>query len=396
MGTILAYPKSLLRFLEQFTSCFSKPQFSNFLQMTNGIALSSYAAISRIGQMFEPGDPSAVNKFLTQSPWEEEKVKENLHTMMFKHIPDVTTFIGDDTLSEKPFARCMDGANKHYSGMHKKHVNGHALVTCGFYHQDGFIPFDVQLYLKKQDAQKLHRQFATKNEIMCEKIDTVSIIHKPYLMLFDSWYANTTIFKKLKEHEIHFITQLKSNRNVTMHRRKRQIINHAKDIPIADYNVTTIDQRLFRYYETDGFISGVGTIKIIYTQMYLNDDKQWSDLHFIITDMLFLSAEQTIQLYLQRFSIEVFHREAKQQLGLDAYQLTSIRGIERYLFLVMLVYVMLMVLSRLLAMKSQGHTSIGKLRELLKEECYTTLLKKARIQNVYERSIIAKRLSYVF
>lgn len=346
--------------------------------------------------MFEPRDASSLNKFLTQSPWNELAVKENMHRLLFKQISHTSIFIGDDTLSEKPFARSMEGANKHYSGMQKKHVNGHALVTCGFSDHDGFIPFDAEVYLKKEDARKLQRQFKTKNEIMCEKIHLAAQIHKPYVMLFDSWYANIMIFAALKEHGIHFITQSKSNRNVTMHRRKRQIMNHAKDISLADYTTTTIDQKLFRYYETDGFISGVGTVKIIYTQMYLNDDKQWSDLHFIITDMLFLSAEDVIHLYLQRFSIEVFHREAKQQLGLDAYQLTSIRGIERYLFLVMLVYVVLMLLNKLLAMESQGHTSIGALRELLKEECYTTLLKKARIQTVYERKLIAQRLSYVF
>ncbi len=78
MGTILEYPKPLLSFLNVFRSNLSKPQFNNFLQITNGIALSYHFTISRISQMFEYRDNSSLNKFLTQSPWKEEPIKTKI------------------------------------------------------------------------------------------------------------------------------------------------------------------------------------------------------------------------------------------------------------------------------------------------------------------------------
>lgn len=396
---VLPYPEEILRQLNAFRPCFTKPQFNNFCQLTSGIILSSYSAVSRISQMFQVRDQSSLNRFLTESPWNEKSVKTTLHKALFRAMPDLNIFIGDDTLSEKPFARKMQGAASQYSSMQKRNVNGHSIVTCGYYHENGFVPFDSQLYYPKQTLQEIGYMFQTKNDIMCQKITAANKAHKPAIMLLDSWYSNHQVLGKLRELGIHYITQIKSNRNVTMRRRKRHIANHAKDISLANYTVLTIKENLFRAYETEGFISGLGTVKIVICQMLLENEKHekyWSEFNYLITDMLELSAKETIELYLKRFSIEVFHREAKQQLGLDAYQLRNIRGIERYLFLVLLAYVLLVLLNQSLMRIETKSKSIGELREYLKEECYTTLLTRAKIQKIEERRLIARKLAIVF
>ncbi len=396
---VLPYPEEILQQLNVFRPRFTKPQFNNFCQLTSGIILSSYSAVSRISQMFQVRDQSSLNRFLTESPWNEKPVKTTLHKMIFRTIPNLNIFIGDDTLSEKPFARKMQGAASQYSSMQKRNVNGHSIVTCGYHHENGFVPFDSQLYYPQQTVQKLGYTFQTKNDIMCQKITAANKVHKPGIMLLDSWYSNDQVLGKLHELGIHYVTQIKSNRNVTMRRRKRHIANHAKDIDLANYILLSLHENLFRVHETEGFISKLGTVKIVICQMLLENEKHekyWSDLNYIITDMLKLFVKEVIELYLKRFSIEVFHREAKQQLGLDAYQLCNIRGIERYLFLVLLAYALLVLLNQSLMQGETKSKNIGELRVYLKEWCYTTLLTRAKIQKIEERRLIARKLAIAF
>jgi len=395
---VLPYPKEFFPLLKFFKSCFSdKRQFSNFCQISGGLVLSSSKyTVDRFSKMFVERDNSSLSKFLTRSPWDENKVKFRLHKMLSKSLPDLDVFIGDDTLSEKPFAKSMQGVDSHYSGLKKKHCMGHSIVTTGFYMEEGFIPFDGQMYLRKEKAEELEIPFKTKNQIMSEKVISASGTYKFKHVVFDSWYSNNIVIGAVKQVEKKFVTQIKSNRNVTIKRKKRLVRNHCKDVSLTKYFYRIINGNLFRYYETDGFISKVGTVRILYCQMLIEekDELKWSGMNYIATSDLESTSEFIIKTYLKRNSIEPFHREAKQQLGMDKYQIGNYRGIERYLFLVILVYALLMLLNTLLIQKGESRQTIGEIKTYLREDCYTNLLRKAKIQKIEVRQRIAKNLAY--
>ena len=395
---VLPYPKKFCSLLNVFRCCFSRPQFKNFCNIAGGIVLSSKSTVSRFSKIFVERDASSLNKFLTRSPWDENNVKDRFHEFLFRSVPDLDVFIGDDTLSEKPFAKVMQGVDSHYSGLKKSHCNGHSIVTTGFYTDEGCVPFDAQIYLRKGRAEKLGREFQTKNQIMMNLLDSASSKHDFEYFVFDSWYSNNLILNKVKSLGKTFVTQIKSNRNVTIKRKKREIRNHCKDISLTQYEYRIINNNLFRYYETDGFISKIGTVRILLCQMLTekkNNIQGWSKINYIITNDMTSPNESIIKTYTKRNSIEFFHREGKQQLGMDKYQTQNLRGIERHLFLVILVYTLLMLLNLLLIKKEglKGKT-IGELKEYLKEDCYTNLLKKAKIQNLDTKKRIAKNLAY--
>ena len=109
-----------------------------------------------------------------------------------------------------------------------------------------------------------------------------------------------------------------------------------------------------------------------------------------------MGGERVIELFLLRGGIEGFHRESKQQLGLEDYQLRNSRGIERYLFLVLLVYVLLLLLCQKQMRESFEPKTIGELREHLKAECYTTLLQQAKRKSRAELEHISKKLAFAF
>lgn len=396
--TVLPYPKEFFPLLNVFKACFfDKRQFNNFCQVTSGLAVSSSKfVITRLSKIFVERGNSSLSKFLTQSPWDEDNVKLRLHKLLFKLMPDLDVFIGDDTLAEKPFAKAMEGVDSHYSGLKKKHCNGHSIVTTGFHTEEGFVPFDGQMYLRKEKAAELGRPFKTKNEIMSEKLLSASEMCDFNYAVFDTWYSNNIVIGTVKQLRKKFVTQIKSNRNVTIKRRKRLARDHCKDIPIANHVYRIINGNLFRYYETDGFISKIGSIRLFYCQMLIEEKDRisWSDMNYIISNDLESPSEFLIKTYLKRNSIEPFHREGKQQLGMDKYQLGNIRGIEKYLFLVILTYTLLMLLNQLLMQQGKSRQTIGEIKIYLREDCYTSLLRKAKIQKIEVKQRIAHNLAY--
>jgi len=191
----LPIPVEFNSLLNVFKSCFSKPQFKNFCQLTSGIILSSKSTVDHLSKVFIERDASSLNKFLTRSPWDENKVKTKLHQLLFKSTPNLNVFIGDDTLSEKPFAEVMEGASIHYSNLKKTYCNGHSIVTTAFYTPQGCIPYEAKVYFRKESAGQLQRQFQTKNQIMANILDSASSKHDFEYFVFDSWYSNNLILK---------------------------------------------------------------------------------------------------------------------------------------------------------------------------------------------------------
>ena len=291
----------------------------------------------------------------------------------------------------------MEGVSSHYSNLKKGHCNGHSIVTTGFYTRYGYIPYDAQVYFRKETAGQLQRKFLTKNQIMGNLLDSASSKHNFKYFVFDSWYSNNFILNKVKALGKKFVTQIKSNRNVTINRKRREIRNHCKEISLGNYMPKTIKGELFRYYETDGFIKKIGTVRIIFCQMLIKgkeEIQEWSKTYYLITNDMETQTEGVIETYLKRNSIELFHREAKQQLGMDKYQIRNIRGIERNLFLVVLTYVLLMLFNFLLMKKGIERQTIGELKTHIREDYYTNLLRKAKITNLSTKRRIAKNLAY--
>ncbi|HIQ23232.1 MAG TPA: hypothetical protein EYH34_18565, partial [Planctomycetes bacterium] len=89
------------------------------------------------------------------------------------------------------------------------------------------------------------------------------------------------------------------------------------------------------------------------------------------------SAKTVLSHYLVRWGIEVFFKMSKQYLGLGDYQLLRYRGIERYLCLVLIAYILLPHLAvEQLDAKARGEKtdlrlpSIPQLQNLLRSKMW--------------------------
>lgn len=386
--SLLLYPTEWKNLLNLFTPDFSKPQFNNFCQATTCMAVSQYATIKRWSVLFDKKNQSSLNDFFTISPWDESIIHTRLSRLTAKRVKDAYIGIIDDTLSHKPYAKKMAHLGIYRDGLTGRKENGHSVVTHGLHsHELGFVPFDEELY--KKDGR-------SKNDIACEMIDRTQRIKKLPLWLIDCWYSNEKVLGKIKEAGSHFITEIKSNRNIHIGRKKRWIREHEKEIPKKLYTEIRIRNAKYRYFQTSGYISGLGNLNVVFSQKYEEDQEQWGETYYIITNILSMKGERVIELYLLRGGIEGFHREWKQQIGMESYQLRNDRGIERYLFLALLVFVLLLLLNQSQMRKTFESKTVGELCRALKAECHTTLLLNAKHIKREHLEEIGRELAYGF
>ena len=65
------------------------------------------------------------------------------------------------------------------------------------------------------------------------------------------------------------------------------------------------------------------------------------DPSFFVSNVRIWESKKILQIYAMRWSIECFHRDAKQSLGLEDYQLRRIQGVRRHIAMVFFAYILL-------------------------------------------------------
>ena len=131
----------------------------------------------------------------------------------------------DDSTLDKPYAQKIDLVTRHWSGKHKRVVCGINLITLMWTDGDSHIPCDYRLYNKDHDG-------LTKNDHFHALIATANKRgFQPACVVFDSWYSSLKNLKTIQKYQWHWLTQLKSNRQVNLNRQGNQPVNQ---LPISN------------------------------------------------------------------------------------------------------------------------------------------------------------------
>jgi|ETNmetMinimDraft_2_1059921.scaffolds.fasta_scaffold42489_1 hypothetical protein len=349
--------------LNPYGNVLSKPQFSHFVGFVQGLSACEIPSLSRMSEI-HCKSRSSMDRFLTESPWEISSLKTIYHNQIKSLVENNSSLLIDDSISHRPYARKVEKANFHYDHTTGKDSLGYSIVTSVISSNEEIIPYDLIPYYRKEDCDG--KSFKTKNTFAVEIIDSTKNNPNITEVIFDTWYSNEQVIGACKKAKKHYITQIKSNRNVTINQHKNAVRTFVKGIGEEEWEFTLHKNSTFRFFATSAFISKIGSVHLIFCQKYHDKEKKWGDTHYLISDQLTTVSNILIQRYLNRVGIEGFHRDAKQNLGLEGYFLRKNRGIERYLFLVLLTYGLLVLQKH----KTNVNFSIGELCEEQKTNVY--------------------------
>jgi hypothetical protein len=198
----------------------------------------------------------------------------------------------DDSTLDKPYARQMALVTRHWSGKHGEVVPGINLISLVWSDGEACLPCDFRLYDKGQDGLSKNDHFQ----------QLVTQAHErgfePEVVAFDSWYASLSNLKLLRGYGWDWLTQLKSNRQVSVDRSGNRAVSDLI-IPVSGLIV---------------HLKGYGWIKVFRTVGTNGDAEYWA------TSKLDMTLQQAADYALDAWQIEVYHRSLKQFTDIERGQ----------------------------------------------------------------------------
>lgn len=327
--------------LNVFRDCFYERSFELFVRYITGLLLSENKTVDGLNSIFtQKTDQSNVNRLLTEYPWLKTDFSNELKTLFKQNrvMSSFCFFLLDDTLLEK-VGKFIESAGFHFDHTKNDYVYGHQIVTSGYVFQSGFYPFLLELYSKLEQCKKEGLVFKTKVEIALEILKKAIAFHKPSVVLIDSWYCTKEIFDFLDSEGIQYIIASKSNR-IFFHRGKRRKISEFTKT-IRQVSIVKKDCYEYQVKSVMAYFEDLGVKRLVFVRRRKIGERYYDDWNSLITNIMDVSDETIITFYGNRFSIDCFHKEAKQLLGLGKSQLRKRRGVVRHLHLVAVAYCLL-------------------------------------------------------
>ena len=336
MKQVLPKLKEVNKYLSFLKNCFTKPQFNHVRNYVGGLIALNKKTISSISNSSkEEKDQSNLNRFLTEAEWSEDEVQDRyVKKISHQTKRKPTSLIIDDSIAEKTGKHIEDVQyHKNHSG--NGFVFGHQVVTALIMCFGLLLPLFPKLYSKKTQS---------KIELAKRIIEYASSKIRISQVIIDSWYVCNEIIKLCLKKGLTLIGNIKSNRLIQFEEGVWiKLSKYYKSISRKrkEFQTLIINDKTYKVHSKIVKLKKVGEIKLVISRQWLEDKKKWSRPFYIICTDVSKSDICILGEYTKRWSIETFHKDIKQNLGLEAYQMRLRKGITRHLILVTLAYAIL-------------------------------------------------------
>lgn len=304
---------------------------------------------------------TSIGRFLSDSNWKVDKIIGLYQKFIRKIIwglalnkGEAIKVIIDDTILEKtkPSSKAKKPSEKcayHYSHTKGKQVYGYQVVVVLLKCGKVKLPYMIKFY----DKSKMSKIEMAEDLIL----SLPKPIYAGYI-LSDSWYSSEKIIKSSKKAGYTYIGAIKTNRVVYPKdfRMGVSISFLAKKLDKSKFDLVTVKKKNYYIYSYTGKINGFMkvTIVICYPEKQFGKEKALKS--FISTNNA-LEANKILDIYSERWSIEVFIRTNKMVFGLKNFRVRSYRSFEKLLLIQMITYFYV-------ASKDSDYNFLKSLREI--------------------------------
>jgi hypothetical protein len=321
----------------------TKPKAENFLAFFFGIALCPNTTMKAFSEWLDGWkDQSSLNRFLTSGCWKVSELKEKYLGWLTGEVSKAKQtiyFIIDDSKSKKT-GEFIEKAVMDYDTNEGRQVLCHTLVSSLVKMASFELPFELTLYDK---TKKGKNNFKSKLDIAIEHAKAFLKIagnDRRVIFLFDAWYCAIKFISRLPE-GVFWVSRLKRNRLVKIGDFWHSLKELQGCVKAWDFKRIMVNGSHFWACSLRIEVKGLGLVTLV----LVKHNKHSRYVEFFVSN-LDETAGEILDHYSKRWSIEVFFRAMKQNLGLDGYQMRKYKGIRRYWAIVQLTYAILAVLRR--------------------------------------------------
>ena len=345
-------PAAVKKLLTFYKKHFRRPQYKNFRDFIVGLIVSDNKTIQEIADCFGRVDQSSLNRFLTSSEWDEEKINDQrINQIKRKLNLKKGMLICDPTMLHKS-GKEMEKANYHYSGMTKEKEWGYCFVNSFFSDGKNEFPVCGNFYLRDVDADKKH-PFKSIRDIALEQLDYALKKLPIWLFLADAGLYADFLIRELRRRGLKYIIGTRITNNISIGGGKRITIEeYLKTLTDNDFKPHIINGEAYFLHTVEVYERGVGKEKLLFSYKY-GDEEQ---LRINVTNLLQHSDATLMKLLLQRWKIETWHRDAKQYLGLEDYQVRKFGAMQKVACAVFVAYTQIILMKNDAILKPLNRT----------------------------------------
>ncbi|NCC70880.1 hypothetical protein EOM09_04825 [bacterium] len=361
------------KLLKRFATTLSKPQFIHFEQIVKGILFTELKSINSYSKSSIKSQ-SSMCRFMNSKAVGNDQLNQILLEEIESKLDlsQEIDFIFDDTLKRHKYAEHIYGLGVHHDHLNGGYSKSHCLVTGGLRQGYYFYPTNCELYQNQDEISDIS-SFQTKIEIAKAMLE--QWLDKVNNVLMDSWYSSQEILKMIFEKGKTFLTMLKKNRNFKENRKiKRQLQEYPKYILPKEYKKVFVNNKWHLVHEKIGFLPGVGKVKILFTKFYNPTTKEVKELHYLCTNNVNLSVEEILFKYKDRWPIETFHKDVKQNLGFERCIIRNKIGIKRHFLIQFIVH-------NIIVFSKRKQVSCGETQRELKFSFIENILQNYGLKN---------------
>jgi SRSO17 transposase len=334
----------------------NRRQVENAMRYLTGlIAMPERKNVSSINRSFlEYRNQASMNNFITDSTWSDEEfhgaviqmVKDEVAKQGIKH----GTLVIDDTFLEKTGEE-MEGVGWFWDHSQNKSILAHNVVSAHYIAGKFHVPLDFDVYVKRKDCAD-KKLFRTKVEIAKDLVEEAVGYGLPIdVVVFDSWYMSEGLTSFLREKGVEaYVSEEKGDRIIISDdsRTETSLSEWARTLPRGSFEPVTVrtailgEETTFYAFSASVRMKHLDGVKVKVVVSYRNeglDDREGPS--FYVTNMRYWESKKVLQTLAMRWPIECFHRDAKQSLGLEDYQVRKIKGVKRHIAMVFFAYVLL-------------------------------------------------------
>ncbi|MBI5298973.1 MAG: transposase [Deltaproteobacteria bacterium] len=323
-------PQKTTSALKHFLSALTKPQLKHFLVYLTGLIwLVKFHSTREIASQVSKTLPDNLQRFLNGSAKKEERLQAaNQKTLaqMANKTPEVLAVIDDTTCSRE--GKKIEGLGIHHSadGL----VKGQCVVTCVLKVAGQWLAWAVEGYRPKASSPK--GEFKSKIELAGSILrDLRWQLHTSVIVLMDSWYTCAPILTSIIEAGWTFVAAIKCNRILEIAGKKISLRHLAKGR--RTYKTVRLSKkRHLKVAKRIVWLPKVGNVLLFITKGGARE------VRFLITNNLKMTESEMVELYRQRFGIEIFHKDIKQHLAFGHMFMRSWQGAQTHWTLVIIAY----------------------------------------------------------
>jgi len=278
---------------------FGKQLFASVLRSRTG-ALSELAKLLR----FQRGTKGFGREYNKLIPLMEE-IKEAYRISILETLPSAGFRLGiiDDSDIEKS-GKTFPKQQIHHNHTDNSFYSGMKALSSVVY-QNGKLAVVNSCIVGKED---------NKIEVAKKEVDRLITDFIVEIILFDSWYCKNPLIEYIKGKGKIFVSRLRCNTKSEFDENEERLDALTRSIPHREYEHIKIHGKSYWIKDVTLHLKAYGESRVIISKEGVYDEPI-----FLLTNAENFSAKCIIHLYLKRFCIEVFFKDAKQFLNFETF-----------------------------------------------------------------------------